>query len=658
MGAHRIGFCVFALSASLLVPALLPAQAAASGGTTAAISSPVAGATLSGASVTFAWNAGSGASGYWLDVGTTQGARDISGQNAGLATSQMVSGIPTSGRTIYVRLWTQQGAPPTATWQYNDYTYTAAGAAGTGSLGSLVTMTSPAAGSKLPGSAVTFTWTGASNVTAYSLSVGSAQYQSDLYSNKSLGTATSVQVTGLPTDARTLYVGLYAQVNGAWGDKYYTYTAAGDGGTGSLGSLVMMNSPAAGSKLPGSAVTFTWTGAANITAYSLSIGSAQYQSDLYSNKTLGLATSQQVTGLPTDGRTLYVGLYAQVNGAWGDKYYTYAAAGDANALVNNTSLPQRTVTPNPLASAAGTGTPSAPVPPAVASTAAAQPAGPPGAGNPPSSAALAPGAGNQPLSPSPLRPASLAAAPSATAPTPPPTIAQSVSATAEQTPALLANFPILSGATRTWFSSSRAKSTWQERATYTAAVAPDSALASYAPQLAAAGWDETGRSETGDAAAGTHQFTLDYRNGQTSAHVILAQNTKQGTNLSVQLTSLFPGSSAPALSTGSTAAPATGAAASASDRGARDPAEFSRLPGSIRTSFTSTSQKTSSQEIAIYTAKCSPAAADAFYTQSLPDAGWDELTRDETLTDASKSDQISAKWQNASRIAVLALSGS
>ncbi|HUL51773.1 MAG TPA: hypothetical protein VLT83_00055, partial [Opitutaceae bacterium] len=47
-----------------------------------------------------------------------------------------------------------------------------------------------------------------------------------------------------------------------------------------------------------------------------------------------------------------------------------------------------------------------------------------------------------------------------------------------------------------------------------------------------------------------------------------------------------------------------------------------------------------------------------FYTQSLPDAGWDELTRDETLTDASKSDQISAKWQNASRIAVLALSGS
>ena len=189
-------------------------------------------------------------------------------------------------------------------------------------------------------------------------------------------------------------------------------------------------------------------------------------------------------------------------------------------------------------------------------------------------------------------------------------------------------------------------------------MAPDSALASYAPQLAAAGWDETGRSETGDAAAGTHQFTLDYRNGQTSAHVILAQNTKQGTNPSVQLTSLFPGSSAPALGTGSTAAPATGAAASASDRGARDPAEFPRLPGSIRTSFTFTSQKTSSQEIAIYTAKCSPAAADAFYTQSLPGAGWDELTRDETLNDATKDDQISAKWQNASRTAVIALSGS
>ncbi|HUL51771.1 MAG TPA: hypothetical protein VLT83_00045 [Opitutaceae bacterium] len=231
-------------------------------------------------------------------------------------------------------------------------------------------------------------------------------------------------------------------------------------------------------------------------------------------------------------------------------------------------------------------------------------------------------------------------------------------AAADQTPAALANFPALSGATRTWFSSSRGKSTWQERANFTAAVAPENAVNPYAQQIAGAGWDEVSRSESGDAAALTHQFTVDLRKDQTIAHVILAQNQKQGTNLSVTLTTQFPGSSAPALGTGSTAAPATGATAAASDRGVRDPADFPRLPGSIRTSFTATSQKTSSQEIATYTARCSPAAADAFYTQSLPGADWDELTRDETLNDVSKADQISAKWQNGSRIAVLALSGS
>jgi len=322
-----------------------------------------------------------------------------------------------------------------------------------------------------------------------------------------------------------------------------------------------------------------------------------------------------------------------------------------------TSLP-----PSPAAAPSGTPIPSS-ASPAIFTSAPTAPGSP-------APAPAAPGATTSPTITVPgmgaptAAPAALASVAPGAAPPRPLTGALATTApalptaAADQTPAALANFPVLSGATRTWFSSSRGKSTWQERATYTAAVAPNSALASYAPQLAAAGWDETGRSETGDAAAGTHQFTLDYRNGQTTAHVILAQNQKQGTNLDVRLTSLFPGSSAPALGTGSTAAPATGATAAASDRGVRDPADFPRLPGSIRTSFTATSQKTSSQEIATYTARCSPAAADAFYTQSLPGAGWDEITRYETVDDQSKSDQISTTWQNASRSATMALNGS
>jgi len=313
-------------------------------------------------------------------------------------------------------------------------------------------------------------------------------------------------------------------------------------------------------------------------------------------------------------------------------------------------------TPLPMPSAPGV-PPAPPSPTALAPTAASGTISPAA-----STAAVAP----TPSSPgAPATPAALT--PSITPPSFAPVAATPgavsaatpiAAASTDQTAAALANFPVLSGATRTWFSSSRGKSTWQERANYTAAVAPDSAVTSYAQQLAAAGWDEISRSESGDAATLTHQFTVDLRKDQTSAHVILAQNQKQGTNLTVTLSTQFPGSSAPALTAGFTAAPATGAATSASDRGARDPADFPRLPGSVRASFTSTGQKTSSQEVATYTAKCSPAAGDAFYTQSLPGAGWDEITRYETADDQAKSDQISTTWQNASRSATLALSGS
>jgi hypothetical protein len=59
---------------------------------------------LGGASVTFTWSAGSGASAYWLDVGGVQGQGNIFGQNVGVATSQTVNGIPTDGNTVYVRI--------------------------------------------------------------------------------------------------------------------------------------------------------------------------------------------------------------------------------------------------------------------------------------------------------------------------------------------------------------------------------------------------------------------------------------------------------------------------------------------------------------------------------------------------------------------------
>ena len=59
---------------------------------------------------------------YWLRVGTTgAGSFDVYSNTQGTNTSKTVSGLPTGGETLYVRLFSMVNGG----WLYNDYTYTA-----------------------------------------------------------------------------------------------------------------------------------------------------------------------------------------------------------------------------------------------------------------------------------------------------------------------------------------------------------------------------------------------------------------------------------------------------------------------------------------------------------------------------------------------------
>ena len=180
--------------------------------TPAVLTSPAPGSTLPGATVTFSWTTGSGVSQYYLYVGNSVGAADFYAASQGLSTSGTVTGLPTDGRTLYVRLWSFIGSG----WQFADYSYTAAAPA---------TLTSPAPGSTLPGAAVTFSWTTGSGVSQYYLYVGNSVGAADFYA-ASQGLSTSGTVNGLPTDGRTLYVRLWSLIGSGWQFRDYTYTAA------------------------------------------------------------------------------------------------------------------------------------------------------------------------------------------------------------------------------------------------------------------------------------------------------------------------------------------------------------------------------------------------------------------------------------------------
>jgi len=90
-------------------------------------------------------------------------------------------------------------------------------------------------------------------------------------------------------------------------------------------------SPTPGSTL-GSSATFTWGGGQGVTDYILRIGSQWGWHDIF-NKDVGLATSQEVTGLPTNGMLLYVEICSMWSG--GSEAcldYPYQSAGAFSTL--------------------------------------------------------------------------------------------------------------------------------------------------------------------------------------------------------------------------------------------------------------------------------------------------------------------------------------
>jgi len=275
----------------------------------AVLTSPTPGSTLPGSTATFSWSDAIGATEYRLSIGTTGvGSGDLYDQSQGTNTSVTVSGLPLDGRTLYARLSSLVGGQ----WVFSDYVYTAA---------RLAVLTSPPPGSTLAGATVPFSWSAGSGTIEYWLSVGTeGRGCCDLYS-QSQGANTVATVGGLPTDGRTVNVRLWSLLgNGSgWASNDYSYTAA------TQTPAVLTNAPQF-STLPGTSVTFTWSTGHGATQYSLSVGTTGPGSfDVYSQPP-GTNLSAVVTGLPVDGRTIYVRLSTELGGVWHPVDYVFIAA--------------------------------------------------------------------------------------------------------------------------------------------------------------------------------------------------------------------------------------------------------------------------------------------------------------------------------------------
>ncbi|ABF40899.1 glycosyl hydrolase [Candidatus Koribacter versatilis Ellin345] len=272
--------------------------------TPAAMTSPANGATMTGASATFNWSAGTGATQYSLYIGNTSGAHDIAFVST-TSLSATVNTLPTNGEKFFVSLYSYIGGK----WYYNAYSYYASGT------GAAATMSTPTPGTKLSSASQTFTWTKGTGINSYSLYIGT---KAGLHDIDFLNTSnTSASFSNLPTNGGTFYVTLYSLNGKTWLSHPYTYVASGSG------TAATMSTPTPGSTLPGASVTFNWTTGSGVTSYSLYIGTTAGAHNLdFINTT---STSASVTNLPTNGSTVYVTLYSLIGGVWHSNAYTYKA---------------------------------------------------------------------------------------------------------------------------------------------------------------------------------------------------------------------------------------------------------------------------------------------------------------------------------------------
>jgi hypothetical protein len=277
----------------------------------AALTTPTPSSVLSGSGATFQWTSGSGPTQFELWLGTTgPGSYNVYNTQNVTSTSVTVNTLPTNGVLLYARLWSLiNGA-----WQAVDYTYTEAGTA------AKAVLTTPAPSSVLSGASVNFQWTTGTGPTAYELWLSAVGVgQSEVYNSGQIS-ATSATINTVPTNGVILYVRLYSKMSGVWQSNDYTYTEAG------TPSQAVLTAPAPGSQLPGSNVTFSWTAGAGPTQYQLWLGSTGVGSYNLSNSGALTTTSTSVTGLPTNGATIYARLWSKIDDNWVSTDYTYLAA--------------------------------------------------------------------------------------------------------------------------------------------------------------------------------------------------------------------------------------------------------------------------------------------------------------------------------------------
>ncbi|MDR4506213.1 MAG: hypothetical protein MRK01_15685 [Candidatus Scalindua sp.] len=309
------------------------------------MTSPTKGSQITTSTSTFEWSADSGVSQYWLSIGTSIAALDntpygdVYSRNQGISTSATVPTIPLNGNTLYVRLWYKDGDK----WEHVDYTYQTEGCTDPYEPNETSTQ---AYGFLTSGNKYNARICNSIDIDWFKIEVGSAgtitlnmkppqtsclNYNLELYDangvkldSSTLDGCQTETITYDATASGTYLIKTFG-VNGVH-DTTDTYELSGTWPEVVLNPPVIMN-PAPDLTLTTGTVTFEWDPGTNVTQYWLAVGTS-FESldrtpygDVYSQNQY-LNTSATVSGIPLNGKNLYVRLWFK-SGTWKYVDYTY-----------------------------------------------------------------------------------------------------------------------------------------------------------------------------------------------------------------------------------------------------------------------------------------------------------------------------------------------
>jgi hypothetical protein len=276
--------------------------------------SPANGATVSGTSITYVWNASATATNYWLTVSTDPTGADATkikfSGTVGNVLQYTNTGYPNNGTTYYWWVsaynsgggWSPQSEVSANRFSFVNYTPPPAAP----------TLLSPANGATVSGTSITYVWNASATATNYWLTVSTDPTGADATKIKFSGTVGNVLQytnTGYPNNGTTYYWWVSAGNAAGWSPQsevsanrfsFVNYTPPPAAPT--------LLSPANGATVSGTSITYRWNASATATNYWLTVSTDPTGADATKRKfsgTVGNVLQYTNTGYPNNGTTYY-----------------------------------------------------------------------------------------------------------------------------------------------------------------------------------------------------------------------------------------------------------------------------------------------------------------------------------------------------------------